>query len=1847
MAGKKPSKGEAEQSPRDAEVDPKVARLLAQIRVWRDELINLARSNRLLYFKHTRASTLEIVRSPGPAAVVSGLLAGHSWAFLATPEPGQEIAELRPDQLGTNKDAVALDRALRALDRRATEEYMEKGLWTLYLAAGILRWTDPDTDETIESPILLVPASLARENPRDPFLLKRADEEPVINPALVVKLAEFGITLPALDDIEELDVSAIFTAVEHAVHDQDGWTIEPRLIMSPFSFHKAVMYKDLLDHEEAVASHELIGALVHGAESGSALDFQPVPEDRLDRDVPPEQVATILDADATQRQCIDAAARGNSFVMDGPPGTGKSQTIANIIAELLHRGRTVLFVSEKAAALEVVAKRLQSAGLGDYALELHSHKATRREVAQELGRALTRHPAARPELSAADLARLRQRREELSERAHALNELRPEMGRSLHEVIGRISQLESVPQAPPPDGIGANLSAADLTQILAVSDVLARSWGPVIRGDDFLWRDLLDVRMDARRRYRVAEQMSEASEARQAVEVTVADVCDAIGWPSTSTFAEAEVLLRVLAHLQSRPDVPDQWLTTDENLNAAVSLVRTRRESAERRAALVAALEAVLPGTWNQLAVTDPDIGQRALELLAAPPVRWDASGLPLGSLAALLSFRAQTLDLAGTVGGLASTVASAFGLRADGVGLKRARELGELAEIAERPQRPEPYWINPAVVESVQLATDVLRPLIESFCHRRESLGEVFTDDVLDLDLESLCVRFEQVHRGWKKLGGAYRADKRTVASVTRTKKADKVVLGRLREALDWQALSRQLESAETAHAAALGARYRRREGSDFDAIVESLASLRRALAIAGSDLNIAAMQRELANGGSPDAAAHSAAAQLRLAIDAWSIGIPAALEPLAAIVREVPLDALADYLESVAGPTDNVARALEPIVRARPEGTLQDGCQALDSRREIAAVEQVFALEHSADEGLIGAAYGGLETDWSALADAIVWATEARRLIARPLSQGAVARLVGAKLDPTSLESGLQRFARIRSEIASNFTDPQARALSSDLNTTFEEARDLVQRLSDTVADVDEWVEYSTACGALTALGISEPLQFAIQQRIPASDLSSVIERAVLEKYLDTLIESERGRFGSFRSDQMDSVLDEFRRLDRALVDHAASAVITECNSRRPTTTLGAAGVIQREAAKQRRHMPVRELLQQAGEVAQALKPCFMMSPLTVSQFLPTAMTFDTVIFDEASQVRPSDAINCIYRGRHLVVAGDDKQLPPTSFFERVGVDGDDDDWDEGQFDEFESILSLCKGSGGMRDLPLRWHYRSQHEALITYSNYAFYAPDGHPLITFPGAVQESPDVGVALYHVPDGIYRRGGARDNPVEAQRVADRVMEWARRSAATPGASVTVGVVAFSEAQATAIEAAIEQRRQNAPEFDDFFSSDRLDGFFVKNLENVQGDERDVMIFSIGYGRDEIGRFTLNFGPLNRSGGQRRLNVAITRARRRIEIVSSVNAGDFPAEVTSPGIQHLRRYLDFAERGPAALALEIGSGDLDAESPFEETVLGVLRSWGYDAVPQVGVAGYRVDIGVRHPAHPGHFAIGVECDGAMYHSSKVARDRDRLRQEVLERLGWRLHRIWGTSWYRDRKRQEVRLRAAVEAAIDMEASAPLTGRAVVPPVLGEPEVKEVELNAWPEWACPYVPAKPRAPRLSWLEMHDPLARSDLRRMVSEVVIAEGPVADEVVLRRIREAWGVGRAGSRIRDAFAEVVGTLLTQGALHRVEGRFLASDNAPMIAARVPFNDENAARPVDQVPGGELDVAVEGFARQALRVSEEELTRQVAWLFGWNRRGPEIQRALLDSVERLVDQGRLSERDGEIVVPRD
>jgi len=438
-------------------------------------------------------------------------------------------------------------------------------------------------------------------------------------------------------------------------------------------------------------------------------------------------------------------------------------------------------------------------------------------------------------------------------------------------------------------------------------------------------------------------------------------------------------------------------------------------------------------------------------------------------------------------------------------------------------------------------------------------------------------------------------------------------------------------------------------------------------------------------------------------------------------------------------------------------------------------------------------------------------------------------------------------------------------------------------------------------------------------------------------------------------------------------------------------------------------------------------------MMSPLSVSTYFgESAFEFDTIIFDEASQLRTEEAICEIFRGKQTIIAGDGQQLPPSDFW-TVSLKSDSDEKDETEDEDstinnvgaFNSLLN--EAAAHLRSQTLLWHYRSRHEHLIAFSNAKYY---DCKLITFPSSAEKAGDMGVEYIHVDGGTYDRGGSNGNRKEAVKIAELVFEHFTKYDGSNRRSL--GIIAFGQKQQFAIETAIEEKRKENSAFEDFFKEDVEEPFFIKNLETVQGDERDTIILSIGYAPpNSLEKLRMNFGPLSCDGGEKRLNVAVTRAKCNLKLVGSILPTDIDTTRTSgEGPKHLRLYIDFAMNGMNAIRNGVSTNDnLHFDSPFEEWVYAFLTEKRFDVATQVGCSGYRIDMAVRHPKYAGRFAIGIECDGASYHSARTARERDRLRQTILEDMGWKIHRVWSTSWIRNNREESERLLTAIKQAID--------------------------------------------------------------------------------------------------------------------------------------------------------------------------------------------------------------------------
>jgi very-short-patch-repair endonuclease len=725
------------------------------------------------------------------------------------------------------------------------------------------------------------------------------------------------------------------------------------------------------------------------------------------------------------------------------------------------------------------------------------------------------------------------------------------------------------------------------------------------------------------------------------------------------------------------------------------------------------------------------------------------------------------------------------------------------------------------------------------------------------------------------------------------------------------------------------------------------------------------------------------------------------------------------------------------------------------------------------------------------------------------------------------------------------------------------------------------------------------------------------------------------------SFSPLQHTERVNTFRRLDVQKLASTCNSIAAKHVSAMPGggASNGQVGVLKREFEKRARHLPVRKLILQSGNAIQALKPVFLMSPLSVANFLaPGTITFDLVIFDEASQVRPADALGAIVRGRQTVVVGDSSQLPPTSFFDSLIVQDDESEEDDAPATaDIESILGLFCARGA-HQRRLLWHYRSKHESLIVGSNHLFYDDQ---LIVFPSPDKDRENVGLCYRPVP-GIYDRGRSRTNREEAKAVAAAVMEHARAQVCKPENEwLTLGVAALSNAQRDAILAQLEILRRQEPDSETFFGAPPHELFFVKSLEAVQGDERDVIFVSIGYGPTAEGYMTMGFGPVTHAGGERRLNVLFSRARRRCEVFASFHAEDITLDGrTSGGLHALKTFLNLAEHGIIDVAVQTGR---PPDSPFEEQVFKALQLQAYTVHTQVGSAGFFLDLAIVDPGHPGRYLIGIECDGRAYHSARSSRDRDRLRQHVLESLGWTIHRIWSTAWFRSPERELATLKAAIEKAQGGGERPNATSRSVDAATVAAPyQVATEQDSPEPETTTPtYTFAD-----LSRHEINSELHRIQtfqLAKYLAEVVATESPVHWMDAVRRIASVAGVTRIGDRIRGAFFRAC-KLGNKWKLFVFRDYFLWADETLNVTVRNRSNFPAAMKKLELVAPEEICAAIEMAVTNSFGLERQDVPVSVCRLLGFSRTTDNFWTIIDPICEQMLRDERLVLRGTTVTV---
>lgn len=1348
---------------------------------WQRKLLDLSARNPLLNHKNSKSSLPLVCGDPGALEDVLATGARISIApfpRLQTQDQDEEIHRQRTGEDlkeayahdALEKKQVLVELTQDELEKRAVEIYRkaqtslkEGGSNTLFLAVGFLLWKPRDKgDRRYRAPLILLPVSLERKSVRSGVKMIANDDEPRFNTTLLEMLKkDFDIEIQGLsgalpEDDSGVDVAGIWTRVRHTIKEVPGFEVIEDVVLGHFSFAKYLMWKDLVDRSGALKESPVVKHLLDTPREPYESDIRFVDKGDLDKEYTPADLLTPLPADSSQMSAIATADRGKDFVIIGPPGTGKSQTISNLIAHMLGKGKKVLFVSEKTAALEVVHRRLRDVGLGQFCLQLHSNKAKKADVLDQLRTSWNSASNSSVSDWQSEAERLKTLRDRLNRVVRALHR-RHRNGLSAHYAIG------------------VKVRDGDLAAKVKLS------WPKADHHDD--------------------KQLQQLQEVAQLLSVQAKAVGNLVAHPLS---------------LISNYDWSPQWQE---------EVVRTARQLEANAAQLARHVEAL----------------EKALGI--------NFGAVSLAKLDAMAECGQVLLD--------AYRKQAAFALEPDG--------------------------------------PDRLEALEESVSHLKTYIA---TQAKLSCSYEPLA---------WQKLNAEGLGNAWAEANKTWWPKSwlgKRGVVKQLREGGAQGAPDPNNDIPVIKHL--------RETGSHIDRLDGVLNGLREWQSYSSDPNAIASLQL---------LGARARVAVGKLADDAESLATQRSK------IRTLLYDA-----NDLLAPDAPVGRSIAEFQ---------------------ASLEKFNSLKKHF-EGLVGSALDDRLPEGKPALDAVV-----------ALSREIVEHHISLK--------DWCAWVRRRSEAQDLQLGPLVEAIENG---------------SVTPAEIEDVFEASyCAWWSSMVIGDDEVLR-------------------------------------TFSSPEHEAAIKHFRELDSQFNDLTAKFIAAKLAGDIPDpdeiTRSSSWGVLRHELQKKMRHKPVREMMETMPEVITTLAPCLMMSPLSIAQFLSAGQAlFDVVIFDEASQITVWDAVGSLARGKQVIVAGDPKQMPPTNFFARSDDDPDGDIDGEG---DLESILDELLGASIPQRL-LNLHYRSRRESLIAFSNSRYYDSS---LVTFPAPVH--PDNGVSLVR-SEGFYARGKARHNQGEAKAIAEEIVR--RLTSNDPAVrNQSIGVVTFNTEQQSLIEDLLDKSRAEDPSIEWAFSEDdTLEPVFVKNLETVQGDERDVILFSITYGPDEAGHLTMNFGPLNRSGGERRLNVAMTRARSEMVVFSSLAPEQIDLSRTQArAVADLKHFLEYAERGASALAAATHGSKGDFESPFEVAVARALQDKGWTVHPQVGVSAYRIDMGVVHPDKPGVYLAGIECDGAMYHSSKYARERDKVRQAVLEGLGWTLFRVWSTDWWTNRAKALEEVHEALNAQL---------------------------------------------------------------------------------------------------------------------------------------------------------------------------------------------------------------------------
>lgn len=1610
-----------------------------RIEKWKTALLDFSKRNRLYNFSKTKRSCLEIDLE---GEDVTSFLQRFIDEGITFPAPASEWEEeveedecLTEAEIAARKELVEQRKTLLAIRQKAKEALDERGVNVLYLVIGMLKWRESSySDAELRTPMVLVPVQLKCANLSAPFEISLLEDDEIqLNHTLKQKIEnDSGVKLPEYQE-EYQDFEDYYNSLKCELADFGD--IEDSVTLALLSFSKISMYADLENNKERMAEHPLIRAIC--GESALANDSYDAPPADLDS-IRPQEVYQVLDADSSQMRAIEAAKLGKSFVLQGPPGTGKSQTITNIIAEALQAGKKVLFVSEKKAALEVVHRRLQQVNLSDFCLPLHHNgKAsnlnkteTRKQMLTQFETVLNLPKKNTSRRDIESLSQLEVKRKELNEYPRELHYECTALNRSYFSVAGELAQLDSKPDVLFPIEAPETWNQTRLEQNLLLLSSLASVMGQRCR--DYTknpWRGAKHDSFSQAVVQDIEVNLSPLMELLEKLNAKYQDFSTQYGVAFPWNLKALEQVKDFLRHAGAISSFPSSWVDNHEKLSQYIEEVEHLQTEAAQYRTIVDKLQGEFTAPFFDVSAEEYAAYMDDRLLFLQENFKAENHNHLVAQLEKVTGIAGSAISELTALFRDSETAATLLGFKLPD-NRKELAIVYEICDALNKDLHVPQSWFDKGIVDKARGECEKWRVKHARAIELRKEILSSFDSEILEMKDKEMLRRFRQEYSSLLRFfKPAYYKDIKSLkyyykAIPSLTYQHALKLLNELKETHELEA---EIHAAEKDLTHLYGAKYQAYT-TNWGEVSESLDTFAKLLSIL-SDFP-ERLKDLLHNGGLP-------VQEMRLFAQKWQHIRPFEKYRQLNDLFQEQLTAQSCFDTYRANKEESLAsiREFSQFYQSLAQTCLHavEYDEIREEIQNLARVQDIHAQWATCDAARkqrFGDYYEGLETDWEVLSVKL-------EQVCQLFSEMQQMKLPDAFAHSLSRDDSVARdccqFEQFIAETEKKIAAPwmwymqQFDDSAEFYQMSLPSLHARVKLCLDNKHQLQEWIDLCEEKRKCEKCGLSGYIRKVEEMNILSADVLPAYKKRFYTLWLDA-VQKQNESIRNFRSDKRAALIADFKALDVLQFEIAQrrvrNAVMDYSREEQVTATCCKESlVLAKELKKKSRLKPMRRLLQDMPHLALALKPCFMMSPLTVSTYLAShAYDFDVVIFDEASQVHTEDAVGAIMRGKQVIIVGDKNQLPPTDFFrsslsDEANEDNSDDYYENGSY---ESILDEASKEAGFANIGLRWHYRSRHEHLIAFSNKKIY---GNELITFPSVVPDAPDMGVEYIKVEDGLYTQK-ARTNIKEAQKVAELVLSHFEKY----GNSRSLGVVTFSDAQRRAIEDCLNMKLREKRYLENFMSEEGAEPFFIKNLENVQGDERDTMIFSICYARTEADKpMRLHLGPLNNHGGKRRLNVAITRAKYNVKLVGSIEPADLSGS-DNEGVVLLRDYIAFAQRGMAALASEEQAGSHQmTESPFEDSVLEFLESRGYEVDAQVGCSGYRIDLAVKHPLDSNRYVLGIECDGATYHTAETARERDRLRQTVLEDMGWKLHRIWSTDWVKSRRAQEKALIDALNAA----------------------------------------------------------------------------------------------------------------------------------------------------------------------------------------------------------------------------